>query len=110
MLIKGVEGVEKQVMKEKKQRQQEISQIESFVENLIKKIETNAAPSKRKRKDDFGVLSLNERGKREKSADEQKPLNNQSVIQAANEVTQKFSAPSSLNDLCPWTDFGEGYR
>jgi len=90
MLIKSVEGVEKQALKEKKQRQQEVTQIETCVENLIKKIETNVAPSKRKRKDGFGATKFDERGKTEKSADDQKPqLTNQSVIQAANQILEK---------------------
>jgi len=88
-LIKGVEGAEKQALKEMKQRQQQISQIESLLENLIKKIEVDAAPSKRKRRDNSASSSSTDRGKQEKSDNEQKPpFTYQSVIQAANHILE----------------------
>ncbi len=88
MLIKTVEGFEKQMQKEKKLQQQEAGQVKSVMENLLKKIERNVSSTKRKRKDVPETPGGgSHRAKRDRCLEEDKPLlTHESLMVAANQV------------------------
>lgn len=96
-MIKSLEAAEKQQIKDQKQRYQEMTQVESVMESVLKRIERNFY-TPRKRKDQTPNYTT-PKSKRSKAQMEnnKNPLSNESVILAATQIIEKVMGRGNLH-------------